>query len=422
MPTDFHYLIGNSKELNNIYAQNSFEQPQLIITSPPYFDLLNYNDHKKQIGYGQESYDLYLNDVCQVLNHCYDLSKNDATLWVVVDTFKKKGVVNLLPFDIVNKLKEREANSWILKDIIIWDKGKNLPWNTNGNFKNEHEYILFFAKSDKFKFKIDTIREIADLKKWWIKYPERYNPNGKPPSNIWSFNTPIRGWGNGKQNHLCPFPFPLVERILSLCTEEGDWVLDPFAGSGSVLAMSSLMNRPSVGIDINRSYKQKFIKEVNDGALTYWSKRIKELSEIETLNKKFRETNKRLRKLKVASAICDHLSSINKNPFIYYVKDSSPVKNEIEINVLQNGHIPNIHIENAELNSLINQSKIKPSIKIKLDDQFILSIAKTKSYKYKSSKFYNYSSSCKMDKVTTNGDKYDYWYSDIPLKISNEKL
>jgi DNA modification methylase len=230
-----HYIIGNAKNVSTIVKDAKIPAPQLIISSPPYFDLLNYNDNKDQIGHGQKNYDEYLETVCKVYQDCYDISLPNATFWLVVDTFKKNKEVTLFPFDIVNKLKVKSTKTWKLRDIVIWDKDKNLPWGGIGNFKNQYEYILFFTKNKDFKFNIDRVREITDLKKWWKTYPERYNPDGKAPSNIWNFITPIRGWGHKEQDHLCPLPFPLTEKIISLCSDEGDWVLDPFAGSGSLL-------------------------------------------------------------------------------------------------------------------------------------------------------------------------------------------
>ena len=121
-----HYCIANAKNIRTIFEKKTFPAPRLILSSPPYFDLLNYNDHKQQIGFGQKSYDDYLNVICGVFQDCYDLSSDDATFWLVIDTFKKNQEVKLLPFDIVNRLKERYAKTWVLRDIIIWDKEKTL--------------------------------------------------------------------------------------------------------------------------------------------------------------------------------------------------------------------------------------------------------------------------------------------------------
>lgn len=46
-------------------------------------------------------------------------------------------------------------------------------------------------------------------------------------------------------------PILLLEQILTLVTEQGDWVLDPFCGSGTTLVASKLLERNAVGIDIS---------------------------------------------------------------------------------------------------------------------------------------------------------------------------
>lgn len=409
------YLIANSKKVKEVFNLKQIKSPDLIITSPPYFDLLNYDDNKSQIGFGQKNYDEFLDDLCNVFQDCYDIASPTATFWLIADTLKKNKEVKALPFDIVNKLRSKNNKTWLLRDIIIWDKGKNLPWNNNGNFKNQHEYILFFTKSEKFKFKVDRVREIIDLKKWWITYPERYNPDGKAPSNVWNFTAPIRGWGNSRQNHLCPFPFQLVERIVSISTDENDLVFDPFAGSGSVLAISKEMNRNSVGFDVNKAYKRLFHTEVSIGAKKYWVNRSKEIENNSLLIKDFKLTNKKLRKLKVASLICEHINSINKHPFIVFAKDKP--KEKIELIILQNGKMPKVDLKDDKLQDLIKQTKILPEVIVKKDSEFLKENFVKKMYKYKLDKFYSYTSPSDLKKLLQNDDRYQYMYSDIAIKI-----
>ena len=100
------YVVANAKDVIKTIEMEKIPAPQLIISSPPYFDLLNYNNNKQQVGYGQKSYKDYLDVLCKVFQDCYDISTADATFWLVVDTFKKNKEVKLFPFDIVNKLKE----------------------------------------------------------------------------------------------------------------------------------------------------------------------------------------------------------------------------------------------------------------------------------------------------------------------------
>lgn len=254
-PYDLH--LEDARELGKIIPDNAID---VTITSPPYFDLKDYGfDKGKQIGQNQ-SYERYLGDLEKIFNDCYDKTEDTGSLWIIVDTFKKNGGMKTLPFDLAEKVQTKER--WKLKDIIIWNKTKTLPWSHKGKLRNIFEYILFFTKTDEFKYYIDRIRELKGLKKWWVKYPERYNPKGKVPGNIWEFTIPTQGWKNGFARHFCPFPPRLVERIITLTTDKKDVVLDPFAGSGVVLAQAKYMNRKYIGFELNEEYVDLFHKNV----------------------------------------------------------------------------------------------------------------------------------------------------------------
>lgn len=121
------------------------------------------------------------------------------------------------------------------------------------------EYILVFSKSSDFVFNIDRVRTHRTLKKWWVKYPERYNPNGKAPEAIWKFDIPVQGsWGNGFIRHFCPLPEDMIGQILHISTNENDVVLDPFSGSGAVLAKAHFMRRRYIGLELNSRYIKMF--------------------------------------------------------------------------------------------------------------------------------------------------------------------
>ena len=299
----YNYLVADSRNLVQIYNDHHFEKAGLVLTSPPYYDTKSYSRNNNQIGCNQDYQD-YINDTVSVLQQCYEVTSDTATLWLVMDTVQRNKKLYPLPFDINAKLEEQtlnapsQAKGWILRDVIIWNRPKNLPWHTKGRLKHEFEYILFFSKNNSYKYHTDRIREIYEYKDWWLTYPERYNPKGKPPSNIWQFSIPIRGWGNSHQKHLCPFPFPLIERILTIASDAGDVILDPFAGSGSVIGLAFYMNRKAIGFDVSPEYKNEFEKDVLIGAKQYWDNRVKQLERMARRKEKFEETNIKLRKIK----------------------------------------------------------------------------------------------------------------------------
>ncbi|MBN2230283.1 MAG: site-specific DNA-methyltransferase [Candidatus Thorarchaeota archaeon] len=245
-------LIDDSRNLLDMMEPNSVD---VIITSPPYFDAKDY-DVDNQIGFGQ-TYEVYLNELEKVLSDCYKVAKDTGSLWLIMDTVVRDGHMHLIPFELAQNMSD-QTDSWKLTDIIIWNKGKSLPWTKKGTFRKVSEYIFFFRKGENFKFEIDRIRE-PEMTKWWVKWPERYHPLGKIPGDIWNFRIPTQGsWGNGYLRHFCPFPHELVERIVLLTTDEGDTVFDPFAGSGAVLATAYALRRKAIGIELNREYVERF--------------------------------------------------------------------------------------------------------------------------------------------------------------------
>jgi DNA modification methylase len=228
------------------------------VTSPPYWNLKNYKS-KAQVGYGQ-GYQEYLRDLRRIFAGIYKITKRSGSLWIVVDTIKCNGELKLLPFDLAAELKK---DGWILQDLIVWHKDKTLPWSHRGKLRNIFEYVLFFTKSPRFKYYLSRVRETEGLKRWWVRYPERYSPQGKAPTRTWSFPIPRQGsWGENWVRHFCPLPPDLVRRVVLLTTKKRDVVLDPFAGSGVVLAQSKALGRRFIGFDLRKSYRRMFETKV----------------------------------------------------------------------------------------------------------------------------------------------------------------
>ena len=100
------------KSLNVIYNQDARNILDKIgfdtrvtttITSPPYFEMKDYNSDN-QVGYGQ-TYEDYLNDLKSIFAGVLEITEENGTLWIIIDTFKRNNQVITLPFDLSNKLK-----------------------------------------------------------------------------------------------------------------------------------------------------------------------------------------------------------------------------------------------------------------------------------------------------------------------------
>lgn len=317
---------------------------QTTITSPPYFDMKDYGS-ENQIGFGQD-YDKYLNDLKKIFKDIYLITKKNGTLWIIIDTLKRENQVVTLPFDLSNKLKEL---GWFLQDIIIWKKDKTVPWSNNGFIQRKFEYILLFSKSEKFKYNKDGIRnfDTDQLKKWWVKYPERYHPKGKAMDEIWEFPIPVQGsWGNQYIRHFCPLPKEMVATMIEISTDEGDIVFDPFAGSGSVLFQTSVMRRNFIGFELNPDYIQMFEDYYNK---TFSEARDKyDLSKNYTGQDEFKNKILDLRALKYARLLIAEIDKLKLDDFKIFVSrlGESNIKNKF------------IKVEYTLLGSFPSQTKI----------------------------------------------------------------
>jgi DNA modification methylase len=266
-PYDLH--LGDARELGTLVAQLDLPRRPFItttITSPPYGNLKDYGGGP-QLGW-QQDYEEYLIDCGATLQAAFDLTLPEGSLWLIADTLGSDargsvGRIEPLPFQLAERA---EKAGWILRDTIIWRKDRTLPWSTKGRLRNSFEYILFFVKSPSFKYHVDRLREPIRTKEWWIRFPERYNPLGAVPSNVWDIPIPRQGaWGQETLRHACPFPPMLVDRLLSLSTDPGDVVLDPFAGTGTVLQRARAMGRRPLGFDTNSAYIGHFRTIQSDG-------------------------------------------------------------------------------------------------------------------------------------------------------------
>lgn len=228
------------------------------ISSPPYGDQKNYGS-PDEIGSGNKDYLGYLEDLRRIVGELYRITVDGGVMWLVLDTLKRDGQSIPLPFQAINIA---EQHKWVFQECVIWDKGKSLPWSHTAHFRGVFEYVLLFVKGRVRHFDLDAVRDADHLSSYWVKYPERFNPLGKSPTDLWHIPIPVQGsWSSTDLRHLCPFPEELVRRMIALTSKAGDVVLDPFAGTGTVPAVANAMKRLGVGIELNKRYYEAFIKK-----------------------------------------------------------------------------------------------------------------------------------------------------------------
>src|SRR4029077_19441424 len=120
------------------------------------------------------------------------------------------------------------------------------------------ETILWFTKGDDYVFDLDPIRVPQKYPgKKYFKGPKagQYscNPLGKNPGDLWVIPN-VKSNHVEKTEHPCQFPVELVERLILAMTNEGDWVLDPFLGTGTTAIAALMHRRKAIGAELQESY------------------------------------------------------------------------------------------------------------------------------------------------------------------------
>lgn len=218
-----------------------------IITSPPYWGLRDYNI-PDQIGYNS-SYHEYLIRLNKVWKECFRVLKNNGTIWININKRIKDGDMILFPYDFYINI---EKIGFKLIDIIIWHKPIAVSAYGQKNLGDRYEFILVFAKSSNYwlnpKYKLES--------------PDYIHLNNETFPNVWRMYRKIGNIGkevslmikNKKIKHTAIYPKELVRRIILLTTNEGDFVLDPFAGSGTTLVVANKLSRGWIGYELNPNY------------------------------------------------------------------------------------------------------------------------------------------------------------------------
>ena len=121
------------------------------------------------------------------------------------------------------------------------------------------EPILFCVKNAKdytFNAEKIVVEAKTGAKRKLIDYrgdkPKPYNTK-KVPGNVWEFPR-VRYRMNEYENHPAQKPEALLNRIIKASSNEGDLVLDPFAGTFTTCAVAQRLYRKSIGIEFQEEY------------------------------------------------------------------------------------------------------------------------------------------------------------------------
>jgi len=139
----------------------------------------------------------------------------------------------------------------VMRNWIIWHY--TFGQQSKSKFARSHTHILYFVKDAKnFTFNDGMVRVISDRQK---KYADRRaNPAGKMPDDVWDEYPRVCGTFRERTGFPCQMPESLLARIIRVSSNEGDWVLDPFCGSGTTAVVAHKLKRNFTTIDISEEY------------------------------------------------------------------------------------------------------------------------------------------------------------------------
>jgi adenine-specific DNA-methyltransferase len=218
---------------------------KLIVTSPPY-----------NVGKSYESklaLDAYVDSQAAVIKECVRVLHPQGSLCWQVGNYVENG--EIIPLDIL-LYEAFRTHDLHLRNRIVWHFGHGL--HASRRFSGRYEVILWFTKTDKYTFNLDAVRVPQKYpQKKYFKGAKRGqlsgNPLGKNPSDIWEIPN-VKANHVEKTSHPCQFPVELVERLVLAMTNEGDWVLDPFMGTGSTAIAALMHKRRAAGAEILAEY------------------------------------------------------------------------------------------------------------------------------------------------------------------------
>ena len=262
MMSDVKILLGDVREKLSELPDGSV---RTVVTSPPYWGLRDYGEDD-QLG-AEDTPELYVQNLVQIFKEVKRVLADDGTVWLnigdsyvgtgnkgdyrdpkygegrngqkialnnKVEGLKSKDLIGI-PWKVAFAL---QADGWYLRQDIIWSKPNAMPEPVRDRCTRSHEYVFLLSKSRIYFYDNDAVKE-----------PTTDGSSYRNKRDVWSINTqPFKG------AHFAVFPEALVEPCILAGSEEGDTVLDPFCGSGTVGVVSNRFNRNFIGVELNEDY------------------------------------------------------------------------------------------------------------------------------------------------------------------------
>jgi DNA modification methylase len=232
------------------------ESLDLVVTSPPYFNIKDYGEASDgQLG-DLEEYEAFNDQLDDIWRQCYEKLVPGGRMCVVVgDVLQSRseyGRHRVIPLH--SSIQERcRAIGFDNLAPVIWYKIGNASLEAGGNarflgkpyepgavIKNDVEYILMLRKPGGYRSPSVAERILSTIEA---------DEHQKMFRQLWSDIT-----GEKQGEHPAPYPAALAERLIRMFSFVGDTVFDPFAGTGSTAVAASRVGRNSVSTELEAKY------------------------------------------------------------------------------------------------------------------------------------------------------------------------
>ena len=259
---------GDSAEVLKTLPDNTID---LIVTSPPYAD-------QRKSTYGGVTTDQYVEWFLPISAQLLRVLKPTGTF---ILNIKEKVVNGERSTYVMELILAMRKQGWLWTEEFIWHKKNSYPGKWPNRFRDAWERLLQFNKSKRFAmYQEEVMVPMGDWAKSRLKNlskTDKSRDNSKVGSG---FGKNISNWiGRDKayptnvlhlatecnnKKHSAAFPEELPQWFIKLFTQEGDMVLDPFAGSGTTLFVAERMHRSAIGVEIMDEYYQMIKEQIEE--------------------------------------------------------------------------------------------------------------------------------------------------------------
>jgi len=269
-----HRLIHDDSRSMSQLPDNSIH---LVVTSPPYWTLKDYNDHPNQLGHVAD-YEMFLGETEKVWRECYRVLVPGGRLVCVVGDVclarrtNGRHLVMPLHADITVRCRKIGFDNlnpiiWLKISNAVFEANKSSkflgkPYEPNAIIKNDMEFILMQRKPGGYRKPTEQQRASSKLPKdefrQWCQ-------------QTWTLT------GASTREHPAPFPLELAQRLVRMFSFTGDTVLDPFVGTGTTMLAAMQWGRNSMGYEVDPKYFELAAKKLSAESNDFYRKHNLEL-------------------------------------------------------------------------------------------------------------------------------------------------